>query len=59
MTNSSYKTSTMLMLELRHGEDIAELLREGSVREVACKLGISISSVSIWRRHLRSLGVMV
>jgi len=54
-----YKTDLMLLLESRYEQPIQDLIREGSVRAVAKRLGINIATVSVWRRNLRNLGVMV
>lgn len=47
------KTPAMQLLELRFdGVDIVDLLRDGSVREAAERLGIHFSMVSKWRKRL-------
>lgn len=47
------KTDRMLRLEVEHGGvDIKVLIREGTVREAAERLGINFGTVSLWRREL-------
>jgi len=52
VSSNGGKTPTMLLLELRFNDDIKSLLSEGSVRDVAKRLGINYSTVSKWRKSL-------
>lgn len=46
------KTLTMRLLEAQYGVTIQELIRDGTIAEVAKSLGIEESTVSKWRLRL-------
>ena len=46
------KTLTMRQIEARFGIPIEELLMEGSLNQVARRLGIDFTTVSRWRERL-------
>lgn len=48
----SGKTTRMLLIEERTGEDIRKLIRRGTVREVGRRLGVHYSTVCVWRKIL-------
>lgn len=50
--NTVVKTDKMVLLEVKFGKDIRELISEGSVREVGYRLGVYYSTISRWRRML-------
>ena len=52
MSEVEGKTPKMLLLELRFGQSIEELLVGSTVREVGKRLGIHSSLVSRWRHKL-------
>jgi len=49
----SLKTPLMRYLELKHGKPIQDMIMAGSLSQVAKKLGIDPSTVSIWIKNLR------
>ncbi len=46
------KTLAMRQIEARFGRSIEELLMEGSLTQVATRLGIHFTTVSHWRERL-------
>lgn len=46
------KTLVMRQIEARFGRPIEELLMDGSLNQVASKLGIDFTTVSHWRERL-------
>lgn len=46
------KTPTMVLIEVRMGRPIEELLRSGTCRAAAKKLGVNFATISRWRAKL-------
>lgn len=52
MNRKRKKTAQMRLLEIQYKLPIEELIKNGSVREVGDKLGVSGAVVSLWRMRL-------
>ena len=49
LTEQEGKTALMLLLEQKFGQDIKELIRGGTVRELGLRLGVHYSLIHRWR----------
>lgn len=44
------KTLRMVLIELKFGQSIEQLIWTGSIKELSAKLGVSCDTISTWRR---------